>query len=247
MVEPSSPPIVVDRRHGRAGELVLRLRGGDDWEVISNGTFLIAGSNEVSSRALVTAAVPELPDRPLDVLIGGLGLGYALDEALDLPRLRSVTVVELEDGRRRLVRAALRRARAGGRPPTSGRASSWATSSTCWPGQAGGSTWSPSTPTTVPTGWCATTTHVSTGPTACGESPGRFARVAWRSSGARVVLLGSRMLCAGCSPTCHPGGGGRHRRRARLRVHHGGLYPVTAAVVSGVHSGSRAEGGVRWD
>lgn len=30
------------------------------------------------------------------MLIGGLGIGHALDEALELPELRSVTVVELE-------------------------------------------------------------------------------------------------------------------------------------------------------
>jgi spermidine synthase len=44
----------------------------------------------------VAAARPFLPAGPLDVLIGGLGMGYALDEALDLPGLHSVTVAEYE-------------------------------------------------------------------------------------------------------------------------------------------------------
>ena len=57
---------------------------------------MIAGCNERSSRALIAAARPHLPRRPLDVLIGGLGMGYALDEALDLPVLRGVTVAEYE-------------------------------------------------------------------------------------------------------------------------------------------------------
>jgi spermidine synthase len=89
------PAVVVERGQGRSGELVLRRRG-DELQVVCNGAFVIAGSNERSSRALVAAAWPFLPAGPLDVLIGGLGMGYALDEALDLPGLRSVTVAEYE-------------------------------------------------------------------------------------------------------------------------------------------------------
>ena len=95
---------------GRGGELVLRRRG-PHLEVISNGAFLISTENEASSRALVSAAAPWLPDGPLRVLIGGLGLGYALDEALGLDR------VEIRDGgrvraRHRVVVRALRSGRA---------------------------------------------------------------------------------------------------------------------------------------
>ncbi len=86
---------VLARVQGRCGELVLR-RSGVHLEIICAGAFLISTRNEASSRALIAAAAPELPPRPLDVLIGGLGVGHALDEALDLPRLRSVTVVEIE-------------------------------------------------------------------------------------------------------------------------------------------------------
>ena len=87
--------VVVERREGRSGELVLRRRG-EQWEVVLDGTFLIASVNEASSRALVRAALPFLPDRPLDVLIGGLGMGYALDEALGLAPPARVTVAEFE-------------------------------------------------------------------------------------------------------------------------------------------------------
>lgn len=85
----------IERRQGTGGELALRRRGGH-LEIVSDGVFLISTENEVSSRALVRAARPLLPARPLDVLIGGLGVGHALDEALDLPGLRSLTVVEIE-------------------------------------------------------------------------------------------------------------------------------------------------------
>ena len=96
--------VVLERAAGVAGELVLR-RTGDGLEVISNGTFLISAANEASSRALVTAALPFLPARSLRVLIGGLGLGYALEAALDEPRVESVVVAEIEPTTHRLVRA----------------------------------------------------------------------------------------------------------------------------------------------
>jgi len=86
---------ILARAQGRSGELVLR-RSGAHLEIICDGAFLISTRNEASSRALIAAAVQELPQRPLDVLIGGLGVGHALDEALGLPGLRSVTVVEIE-------------------------------------------------------------------------------------------------------------------------------------------------------
>jgi len=112
---------VLERVEGRSGELVLRRRAGH-LEVILDGAFLISTENEASSRAMVTAGLeavaPSLPDpgpqavpvsgavpglggartagRGLDVLIGGLGLGYALDEALASPRVGRVTVAEYE-------------------------------------------------------------------------------------------------------------------------------------------------------
>jgi spermidine synthase len=86
---------VLERREGRCGELVLR-RCGYNLEVVANGAFLISTANEASSRAVIAAALPQVGASALDVLIGGLGLGYALDEALACERVRRVTVVELE-------------------------------------------------------------------------------------------------------------------------------------------------------
>ena len=91
----NEPAVVVEVGRGRSGELVL-LRRGAELQVVCNGAFVIASCNEQSSRALVAAARPSLPSGPLDVLIGGLGMGYALDEALDLPELHSITVAEYE-------------------------------------------------------------------------------------------------------------------------------------------------------
>ncbi|MBN2203769.1 MAG: hypothetical protein JW767_01990, partial [Thermoleophilia bacterium] len=140
------PTEVIERIEGRSGELVLRRRAGH-LEVILNGAFLISTENEASSRAMITAgleavalplpdpgpqaalgsdAVPgfggaQTEDSGLDVLIGGLGLGYALDEALTIPRVGLVTVVEYEPtvvrwfeehGAARAARATADRARA---------------------------------------------------------------------------------------------------------------------------------------
>ncbi len=85
----------IERVQGVSGELVLR-RGPAGLEIIANGVFLVSGANAASSRALVTAAWPLVAAGTLNVLIGGLGIGDALDEAIACERVTLVTVVELE-------------------------------------------------------------------------------------------------------------------------------------------------------
>jgi spermidine synthase len=86
---------VIERAAGHSGELVLR-RGPAGLEIVANGVFLVSGANAASSRALVSAAWPYVRGDRLRVLIGGLGIGDALDEALAYPRVAEVTVAELE-------------------------------------------------------------------------------------------------------------------------------------------------------
>jgi spermidine synthase len=86
-------PVVVDRRAGVNGELVLR-RAGADHEVIANGMFLMDTRDGRSERALVREAVAGLRDAR--VLLGGLGVGFSLDEALRSPEVAEVVVVEVE-------------------------------------------------------------------------------------------------------------------------------------------------------
>ena len=85
----------IERTEGLSGELVLR-RGPAGLEIVAGGVFLVSAANAASSRALVSAAWPHTRGGALDVLIGGLGIGDALDEALACERAACVTVAELE-------------------------------------------------------------------------------------------------------------------------------------------------------
>ena len=90
----SDSPIVVARVATERGELVLR-QVGNDYEVISNGTFLMDTRDGHSERLLVDAAL-QRHHAPHDVLIGGLGVGFSLVAALADHRVAQVTVVEVE-------------------------------------------------------------------------------------------------------------------------------------------------------
>jgi spermidine synthase len=83
--------VTVERLQTLRGELVLR-RDGEHHEIVSNGMFLMDTRDGRSERELVRVAVRAPGAR---VLIGGLGVGFSLAEALVLDAAR-VTVVEIE-------------------------------------------------------------------------------------------------------------------------------------------------------
>jgi spermidine synthase len=85
---------VLDRAVGECGELVLR-RAGEHFEIIANGVFLMDTRNGESERLLVRAAAETMPE-PGRLLLGGLGVGFSLREALDHPRVGEIVVVERE-------------------------------------------------------------------------------------------------------------------------------------------------------
>ncbi|WP_018752792.1 hypothetical protein [Paenibacillus sanguinis] len=89
------PAQVIERATTSRGEIQLQRRG-EYFEVISNGTFLMATYNGESERLLVRRAL-QLASRKDRVLIGGLGVGFSLQEALLDPKVQEVTVVEIED------------------------------------------------------------------------------------------------------------------------------------------------------
>jgi spermidine synthase len=84
----------VDRVVTERGEIVLRRRGAD-YEIISNGVFLMDTRGGASERLLVSAALAAAPSAG-DLLIGGLGVGFSLDEAVRSPAPATITVVEIE-------------------------------------------------------------------------------------------------------------------------------------------------------
>ncbi|GEK58480.1 hypothetical protein CHL76_07750 [Marinococcus halophilus] len=85
---------VMKKVQGKSGELQLQRRGGH-YEVISNGTFLMATHNGDSERRMVKTALQHAFSAE-SVLIGGLGVGFSLDEAVNHADTVHVTVVELE-------------------------------------------------------------------------------------------------------------------------------------------------------
>lgn len=88
------PVEIIERAETPRGETQLQRRG-EEFEIISNGTFLMATYNGESERLLVRRALERVPS-PEKVLIGGLGVGFSLQEALLDPRVKEATVVEIE-------------------------------------------------------------------------------------------------------------------------------------------------------
>ncbi|MBV7697451.1 spermidine synthase [Streptomyces sp. TRM70350] len=74
------------RRHPGSGEDVYEVKLGDE--------FLMSSLFTTGETALAELALAKLPDTQLDVAVGGLGLGYTAQAALDDPRVRSLTVIE---------------------------------------------------------------------------------------------------------------------------------------------------------
>lgn len=86
--------VTLDRVLTPRGELVLR-QDGDDFEIVSNGVFLMDTRNGESERRLVHAALSR-HSAPRELLIGGLGMGFSLVEALLDQRVTHATVIEIE-------------------------------------------------------------------------------------------------------------------------------------------------------
>ena len=81
------------------GPLTLRRRpeprlGRDVLEVLLRDEHLMSDAFTASEVALADAVLARLPDRPLQVVVGGLGLGYTARAALADRRVRSCRVVE---------------------------------------------------------------------------------------------------------------------------------------------------------
>jgi spermidine synthase len=92
----------LDRRATPMGELVLRRRLEpvlqiDVFEVILGEEHLMSSLFTAAEIALADLGLAAAPDRPLDVVVGGLGLGYTAVAALRDERVASLRVVEALD------------------------------------------------------------------------------------------------------------------------------------------------------
>lgn len=98
MMNPASERVILAKHATAHGEIQLQQRlladGTPAFEIISNGVFLMAGYNQVSERALARLTLARLPhDTELKVLVGGLGMGFTLQETL--AHNAAVTVIEI--------------------------------------------------------------------------------------------------------------------------------------------------------
>ncbi|OEJ28428.1 spermidine synthase [Streptomyces agglomeratus] len=89
----------LDWRPTPLGEISLRRRrdpasGGDVYEVKLGDEFLMSSLFTAGEIALARLGLAELPDTGLDVVVGGLGLGYTARAVLDDPRVSALVVVD---------------------------------------------------------------------------------------------------------------------------------------------------------
>ncbi|WP_031309751.1 spermine/spermidine synthase [Brevibacillus laterosporus] len=86
---------ILERCSTPRGDIQLQYRN-NNYEIISNGTFLMATYNGESERLLVKASLDSV-HHPRKVMIGGLGVGFSLSEALKNNRVKEVVVLEIEE------------------------------------------------------------------------------------------------------------------------------------------------------
>src|SRR3954453_14405733 len=89
----------LDFRPTAMGALSLRRRrqlstGIDVYEVKLGDEFLMSSLFTVAEVALARLGLAQAADAQLDVVVGGLGLGYTAQAGLEDPRVRSLVVVE---------------------------------------------------------------------------------------------------------------------------------------------------------
>jgi spermidine synthase len=88
--------MIIAQNNTENGEVILR-QGSAGYEIIVDGQFLMSSASGDSSVALVELGLAKLASRgKLQLLIGGLGLGFSLETALAAPDVIEVTVLELE-------------------------------------------------------------------------------------------------------------------------------------------------------
>ncbi|HZH10015.1 MAG TPA: spermidine synthase [Microvirga sp.] len=89
----------LDYRPTPMGALSLRRRrdlssGGDIYEIKLNGEFLMSSRFTAAEIALARLGLAALSGTSLDVIVGGLGLGYTAQAVLEHPQVSSLMVID---------------------------------------------------------------------------------------------------------------------------------------------------------
>ncbi|HBA82701.1 MAG TPA: spermidine synthase [Verrucomicrobia bacterium] len=93
----------LDRQMTRMGELILRRRllpaldNQEVYEVKLGEEYLMSSLFHDAEVAMVRLGLERVAQTPLDVVVGGLGLGYTAAAVLDYPGVRSLLVIEALD------------------------------------------------------------------------------------------------------------------------------------------------------
>lgn len=90
----------LDYRPSPIGTLSLRRRrlsrdGEDIFEIKLDDGYLMSSQFTAGEIALAERALERFGERPIDVVIGGLGLGYTAKAALDTANIRRLLIVEM--------------------------------------------------------------------------------------------------------------------------------------------------------
>jgi spermidine synthase len=87
---------LVDRQVEEGGTTIELHRRGEAYDVLLDGRRVIASDARGSERSLVELAVAPLRGRDdITVLLAGLGMGFTLRAALDMPGVKRVDVAEI--------------------------------------------------------------------------------------------------------------------------------------------------------
>ncbi|MBO8128418.1 MAG: hypothetical protein H0Z39_04355 [Peptococcaceae bacterium] len=73
------------------------INGKREYEMIINGVFIMASYNYLSSELLVREAMKRIKSKDyVNILIGGLGMGFTVKEACSFSNVSNIDVVEIE-------------------------------------------------------------------------------------------------------------------------------------------------------
>jgi len=68
-----------------------------DYEIIINDVFIMSTYNRLSSQLLVRKSIEKVEYKEkLNILIGGLGMGFSVQEACSFPHVSQIDVIEIE-------------------------------------------------------------------------------------------------------------------------------------------------------